>query len=196
MIKSPLRYLLTFVTALWTALSAAVSEELLIRNTRGNKVDGATVAFVSEEGSDPWYVISVPPKEPQILRMFHQISKVSIAAHGHGKSFQTNLCVNRWDIYIQSVTFNQLIYILERILVDPVPRAIWRAAVTGSLLPWRHIATQSVLPAGMSPTLMSACGKLSFLSLTSSLLSLAVLTMRPLNTLKKFFYIMYKLWNM
>lgn len=53
MIKSPLRYLLTFVTALWTALSAAVSEELLIRNTRGNKVDGATVAFVSEEGSDP-----------------------------------------------------------------------------------------------------------------------------------------------
>ena len=61
------------------------------------------------------------------------------------------------------------------------PRTMLRAAVMGSLVPWRHMATESVLPAGMKPTLMSGRGNSVPRSFTSSFWSRAVRTSRAVN---------------
>ena len=99
-----LKPLLTCVSTLRTPLAAGVCEEVVVaRRPRQDVVEGAAVALVPEEGAHPRDVVAVAPQPPETLRVRHQVTEVSVAAHGHHEPLKPRLCVNTRHINIQSV---------------------------------------------------------------------------------------------
>ena len=77
--------LYTWVFTFRTSFSAWISQKMFFRNARWFITNGSFVAFVTQKSPDPGKIVSISSETAEILRVFHQVSKVSIAAHGHHK---------------------------------------------------------------------------------------------------------------
>merc|ERR1719410_1181817 len=94
-LRDSLHWLVLCVSTLRTPLAAGVCEEgVVARRPRQDVVEGAAVALVPEEGPHPRDVVAVAPQPPQTLRVSHQVTEVSVAAHGHHEPLKPRLCVN------------------------------------------------------------------------------------------------------